>query len=105
MRTEFIVIKQIKTPVKLTRKLYLYDFAFILIYVAFAEQLSVMVHEWLYYPYMASSILWACFLTKKSSFNLEKRNWQTLVYYLLRRKVYFRSESKIKPTPKGESTL
>lgn len=105
MRTQFIVIKQIKTPMKISKFFYMFDIAFILIYAATGLQLSSFVHDWLYYPYIANCILWGIFFTRKSSFNKDKRKWQSLLFYLFKAKYNYRSQQHIQIAPKGESTL
>lgn len=105
MRTQFIVIKQIKTPIKISKSFYLFDIAFILIYVAIWLQAASFVHEWLYYPYLANCVAWGIFFTKKSSLNKGKRNWQSILYYAFKSNVIYESRQRLHITPKGESTL
>lgn len=105
MRTNFISIKEIKTPIKLSAKLYLYDVLFIAAYAIAFYQLRFLVSEYLETLYLLLCIIWGLFFTIPSRMNKGKRNWQTLFLFLIRRKACYRDVSDCKKLPKGEKTL
>lgn len=105
MKTHFITIKQLKTPVKITNVLYVYDFVFVVVFAFVLGQLSFLVHPWLEIPYYAVCVVWGIFFTLHSRFNTGKRNWETIIIYLSRNRTYYKDKTVLERLPKGEKTI
>ena len=103
MRTTFVNIKEIKTPVKVSAKIYLFDLAFVIIFAFIFYQLRFLVSDYLKYPYLALCIIWGIVLTMPSKYNKGKRNYQTLLYFVFRRKVTYQDISECQKKTKGEN--
>lgn len=73
-----------------------FDFFFIGTYTFFAYSFISNVHEKLRVTYMIFSVLMAVFLTSKSSFNKNRRNYESL-YFLLKK-----DETTYRPFRAGE---
>lgn len=105
MKENFISIKEIKTPIKLTAKIYLYDVFFIAIYTAVFLQVRFLVSTYLIYPYAIACIIWGLFFTMPSRINHGKRNWQTLFLFLIRNRVCYTDINICKKKTEGVHTL
>lgn len=105
MDNTFISIKEIKTPVKLSAKIYLYDFIFVCVYSVIMYQLHFLVSDYLDYLYLAFCIIWGIFLTMPSRYNKEKRNWQTLFLFIVRNQDTYTEINECRKKVQGESTI
>ncbi len=77
-----ITTQSFESKTKVWGNIEIFDFFFIGAYTFFSYSLASMVHEKLRLWYMIFSILMAVFLTSKSSFNKNRRNFESL-YFLL----------------------
>lgn len=105
MNKTFISIKEIKTPVKLTARIYLYDLIFMCVYTFFTYQLHFLVSDYLDYFYLGLCVLWGFFLTMPSRYNKGKRNWQTLFFFIIRNKVTYTDISECNKQIRGQHTI
>ncbi len=85
----YIVPQELKSPVKVAKHFYLYDLVFILIFFCAMSVAGSCVHDAVKLFYNIYNILAALILTRASSFNPQKRIFQSIFYKLFRdRTVY-----------------
>ena len=78
--------QSIESKTKVWGNIEIFDFFFIGGYIGISYALSSMVHDKLRVIYMIFSVVMAIFLTAKSSFNKNRRNYESL-YFLLTKDV------------------
>lgn len=77
---QYTTIKQIETPVKVTRFLYFYDLLFIGFYTFITYQLLVhYVYSNLQFFYLINCVLWGIFLILPAVGNSRRKNWQNII--------------------------
>lgn len=77
---EFTTIKELETPVKLTRFLYFYDVLFIVIYTFVTYELLVRyVYSKLETLYMINCVLWGIFFILPAVGNSKRPNWRNIL--------------------------
>lgn len=84
------LIEELHTPTKVYKRLYLFDFCFVLLYffifMIFGQE---RVHQALQIPYYVFNFVVALLLTTHSPFNPQKRMFQSMLFYIKRdRSVY-----------------
>ncbi len=81
---QFTTIKELETPVKVTRFLYFYDLIFIGAYVFVSYELIVNhVYSKIQSIYLINCILWGIYLILPAIGNLKRKNWQNIVNTLI----------------------
>ncbi len=93
MQKEYVVIKELKSPIKLTQKLYLFDIGFLLAYIGFFYMLRGMVHTTLQPAYMIFNVVIALILTSHMPRNPQKHFYHMIYYWLLRDRYVYHSIS------------
>ncbi len=93
MRSEYVVIKELRAPIKLSSRLYMFDVLFLLAYILGAYLTKSMVHEMLQPAYYAFSAVMALILTSHSPNNPQKRFYHTIYYWLLRDRYVYHAVS------------
>lgn len=77
---EFTTIKELETPVKLTRFLYFYDVLFIVVYAFVTYELLVRhVYSKLETLYMINCILWGIYFILPAIGNSQRHNWRNIL--------------------------
>lgn len=85
----YVTIKEIKSPIKISRMLYLQDVATVIGYFVIMSFLSPFIHEYYKIPFYIVNVLWGCFFTLKSRYSPVKRNWEVILAVIIRdRNVY-----------------
>lgn len=80
----YIVTKNIETPNKVVKHIMVFDFLFVLTYMGIVFALKNLVHPSLRIVFFIFSFLMAVFLTAKSVFNKERRNYESIIMMLQR---------------------
>ena len=89
MQQRLIIPQELKSPTKVSSKLYLSDFIFIIVYFMCFLVLDVFVDSRLHVVYYIFNIFIALILTRNSIYNPPKRIYQTLLYMIIKdRTVY-----------------
>lgn len=84
-----IIPQELKSPTKVTSKLYLSDFIFCILYFMCFLVLDVFVDARLHLLYYIFNIFIALLLTQKSIYNPPKRIYQSMIYMIIKdRTVY-----------------
>lgn len=105
MNNTFISIKEIKTPVKLSAKIYLYDFIFVCVYSVIMYQLRFLVSDYLDYVYLGFCAIWGIFFTMPSKYNKGKRNWQTLFLFIVHNQTTYVNICECNKKIQGKQTI
>ncbi|WP_294363789.1 DUF5592 family protein [uncultured Clostridium sp.] len=88
---QYVLPKQIRSLTKLTKSIYLYDLAFIGIFMCISWILDFYVYKPLLVPYFIFMFIMAIYFRGFSTINPKKRNYQSIYYILVRnRKTYIR---------------
>lgn len=82
----YLVAKDIKSEMKVSKNIYIYDFFFILIYMSVSLVLANLVHPSLKIVFFIYSLGMAVFLTAKSYYNKKRRNYESVMIMLRRDK-------------------
>lgn len=90
-------MKELKSPVKVTKKFYLKDLYFVMGYMGVCMALNILIDERLTILYFAFSFLMCIILTAPSPYNPRRRNYQSIFIMLKRDKRIY------KPIPKVEN--
>lgn len=98
-------IKKIKTPIQIFKNIYMFDLIFLLLWILLALQLEALISPYLKYPYYIATIAWGFFLTRESQSNQGKRNWQSIIFYLIRDTGTYTDETYTDKQTKGEPFL
>lgn len=81
---ELTTIKELETPVKLTRFLYFYDLLFIIGYAFVTyELLAKYVYSGWQKLYLVNCILWGIFFILPAFGNPKRKNWQNIINTLI----------------------
>lgn len=80
----YIVTKNIETPNKVVKHIMVFDFIFVLFYMGITIALKDLVHPSIRIIYFIFSFLMGVFLTAKSVFNKERRNFESIIMMLQR---------------------
>lgn len=84
MQQQYTVIKELKSPIKLTSRLYLFDIGFILGYMMMTYALKILVHPIMQPFYFAFSLVMAVILTSHPPKNPQKRVFHLVLFWLLK---------------------
>ena len=77
---EFTTIKDLETPVKITRYLYFFDALFIAAYTFISyELLAPHIYSVLQPLYFVNCVLWGIFFVVPAIGNSRRRNWQNIL--------------------------
>lgn len=80
---QYTLIEELHTPTKVYKKLYLFDFCFVVLYcfifIIFGQE---HVHQALQIPFYIFNFIVALILTTHSPFNPQKRIFQSLLYVI-----------------------
>lgn len=76
--------QSIESKTKVWGNIEIFDFFFVIAYFGLSYSLSSLVHDKLRVFFMIFSVLMAIFLTAKSTFNKNRRNYESL-YFLLKK--------------------
>ena len=90
----YIVPKELKSPVKVTKWLYLFDMMFVLLFMGLSILFESLVNEKIRFLYYIFSFVVAIILTSKSTFNPGKRNYETILYLFKRDSRVYKSITK-----------
>lgn len=81
---QFTTIKELETPVKVTRFLYFYDLLFICGYAFVSYELLIKhVYSKLQMVYLINCILWGIYFIIPAVGNLKRKNWQNIINTLV----------------------
>lgn len=81
---QFTTIKELETPVKITRFLYFYDLIFICGYAFVSYKLLVNhVYSKIQLIYAVNCFLWGIYLILPAIGNPKRKNWQNIVNTLI----------------------
>ncbi len=81
---QFTTIKELETPVKVTRFLYFYDLLFIGCYTFCSYKMLVdHIYSKLHIVYLINCIVWGVFLILPAVGNHKRQNWQNIMNTLL----------------------
>lgn len=78
----YITAQEIKSETKVGKKMYLFDFFFVIVYMAVSFVLGNMVHPQLRFVYYIFSFCIAVFLTSKSYYNRKRRVYESIFILL-----------------------
>ena len=77
-------IKQLETPIKLTRFLYFYDLIFIIGYAFVTYELLInYIYSGLQMLYMINCVLWGIYFILPAFGNPKRKNWQNIINTLI----------------------
>ena len=79
-----IIPQELKSPTRVNKYMYLYDFVFIISYFLFFSMLGSGIHEVLKLPYYAYNLITAFLLTRSSRSNPQKRIYESIFYQIIR---------------------
>ena len=77
----YLVTQEIKSETKVMKKIYLFDFFFMIIYMSVSLVLGNLVHPSLQILFYIFSGIVALTLTGKSYYNKKRRNYEALRYF------------------------
>lgn len=86
---KYIVTKNIETPNKVAMNIMVFDFLFVICYMAIAFALKSIVYDSFQVLYLIFSFLMAIFLTSKSLYNRERRNFESIFLMLKNNKTVY----------------
>lgn len=87
----YVLPKEISSSVKLTKNLYIFDLAFMGIFMCSAWILNFLVYPPLRFIYYIFMFIMALYFRSNSSINPKRRKYQSIYYALVRnRKAYIR---------------
>lgn len=92
---EYTITKEIESQTKVHGKIYAYDFIFLVIYGIMTFIFKSLVNEHLLILYYLFSAIMAIILTSSSTFNRQRRNYQSILIYLKRSDVLYRPVKNI----------
>ena len=81
------VAEEIESPSKVTKRIEIFDFFFVIFYMVICIGLKSMISERLSIPF---SFLMAIFLTSRSLYNKKRRNYESLYFLLTRDRAVYR---------------
>lgn len=80
----YLVAQEIKSETKVSKNIYLFDFFFLILYMAVSVIFGTLVHESLRMFFYVYSFLAALFLTGKSHYNRRRRNYESIAILIRR---------------------
>lgn len=80
----YLVTKEIKSEPQVVWKLYFQDFAFLLIWVVLNYQLKEIAHPYLRTPMFIFAVIMGIIFVLPSATNPKRRQYQSIVLYLMR---------------------
>lgn len=81
---QFTTIKELETPVKVTRFLFFYDLLFICGYAFVSYELLVKsVYSKLQAVYLINCVLWGIYFILPAMGNPKRKNWQNIINTLI----------------------
>jgi hypothetical protein len=81
---QFTTIKELETPVKITRFLYFYDLLFICVYTFISYEILINhVYSKLQFIYLMNCMLWGVYLIIPAVGNSKRKNWQNILNTLI----------------------
>lgn len=84
------VAEEIESPSKVTKRIEIFDFFFVVFYMVICIGLKSMVSERLSIPFLIFSFFMAIFLTGKSLYNKKRRNYESLYFLLTKDRVVYK---------------
>lgn len=87
----YLVSKEIKSETKVGKSIYLFDFFFLIVYMAVSFVLVNLVHPSLHIAFYLFSFVMALLLTTKSYTNKKRRNYQSIAIMLRKDQTVYRS--------------
>ena len=87
----YLVSKEIKSETKVGKSIYLFDFFFLITYMAISLVLVNLVHPSLHIAFYLFSFVMALLLTTKSYTNKKRRNYQSIAIMLRKDQTVYRS--------------
>ena len=87
----YLVSKEIKSETKVGKSIYLFDFFFLITYMAISLVLVNLVHPSLHLAFYLFSFVMALLLTTKSYTNKKRRNYQSIAIMLRKDQTVYRS--------------
>lgn len=86
----FIVTQEIKSPVKVAKGIYIFDFFFLIAYIGVSLVLSNLVNGALFVPFLAFSFIMAIYLVSSSWANRKRRNYQSIILFIRKDRTLYR---------------
>lgn len=105
MDKSFVSIKEIKTPAKISSRIYFMDLIFIFAFSFIMFQFKFLVSPYFEHLYLIICVLWGFILTMPSRFNKGKKNWQTVIFFFIRNQTCYTDISECKKKIRGEKTM
>lgn len=103
---QFTTIKELETPVKVTRFLYFYDLLFICGYAFVSYELLVNhVNSKLQSVYLVNCILWGIYMIIPALGNSRRKNWQNIINTMLNMntgKTYYSMKGGVEDNGSGQ---
>ena len=91
----YLVSKEIKSETKVGKSIYLFDFFFLIVYMAVSFVLVNLVHPSLHIAFYLFSFVMALLLTTKSYTNKKRRNYQSIAIMLRKDQTVDRSVGNV----------
>lgn len=88
--SNYITTESIESKTKITGEFEVRDLFFMVAYVGLSYAMMSMVAQQLHVPFLLFSVFVSLFLTKKSSFNRKRRNYESLYFLLTRDETVYR---------------
>lgn len=86
---KYFAVKELKSPTKVNRWLYLFDLIFIIVYNVAFGCFKNIIHPSFKVPYYIFTGICSVILTMPSPYNPQKRIFQSLIFYLTRNRVMY----------------
>lgn len=80
----YLVTKEIKSETQIVWKLYFQDFAFLLIWVVLNYKFKEIAHPYLQWPMFVFAVIMGLLLVLPSMTNPKRRQYQSIMLYLMR---------------------
>lgn len=80
----YLVTKEIKSETQVIWKLYFQDFAFLLIWIMLNYKFKEIAHAYLRWPMFIFAVIMGIFLVLPSVANPKRRQYQSIMLYLIR---------------------
>lgn len=87
---QYSIIKEIKSPAKVNKWLYLQDLIFIVAYFGISYAFSTLIYSTLVIPYLIYSAIMGLILTAPSMYNPKRRNWESILLLLRRDTIIYK---------------
>lgn len=87
----YLVMKEIKSPPKINKYIYLSDVCFLMVYAGISLIFVNVVYQYFKIPFLIYSMAMGLILTCPSMYNPKRRNYESVLIYVSRnRQVYKR---------------